>query len=62
MNTKPNLTRLALENAGEDAFRDGKDWTECPYEHPSNEGRWWLDGWQTAMLEEQARQAVEGGR
>ena len=57
-----SLTRLAIQIEGEHAFADGKDWTKCPYDHPSDEGRWWLDGWQEAMLDAKARQAVEGGR
>jgi len=58
--TKPNFTRLALENEGEHAFRIGLSHWDCPYDHDSVEWDYWIAGWSEAALDARAQRHIEG--
>lgn len=58
--TKPNFTRLALENEGEHAYHIGLKVDDCPYE-PSDPHAWpWVEGWFAAAEDARAQRHIEG--
>lgn len=58
--TKPNLTRLALENEGEHAFRIGLKVEDCPYEPSDPQSMYWVEGWFAAVDDARAQRRIEG--
>ncbi len=58
--TKPNFTRLAIENEGEHAYRIGLKVGDCPYEPSDIQSIYWVEGWFAAADDHRAQKVIEG--